>query len=186
MEQKLSRSYLTHFIQQKLNYNGQVIRSVFQRQLLAKLISQYSKEIALNAELYAGLFICSHNGDVVEKAVFSNVRIIIPPAKDYRPYRDYIGSHIEIMDVQTGLRKIVYSAPNSLQAPNWTNDGKYLIYNAEGLLYKFDIAAGKPTVLNSGFAKANNNDHVISFDGKQMAISNHVGDKRIQPYLLFP
>ena len=145
-----------------------------------------SKEIALSEELYTGLFICSHNGDIMEKAVFSNVRIIIPPAKGYRPYRDYIGSHIEIMDVQTGLRKIVYSAPNSLQAPNWTNDGKYLIYNAEGLLYKFDIATGKPTVLNSGFAKNNNNDHVLSFDGKQMAISNHVSDKRISTIFTFP
>ena len=145
-----------------------------------------SKKIALNDEVYAGIFICSHNGDVMEKAVFSNVRIIIPPAKDYRPYRDYIGSHIEIMDVQTGLRKIVFSAPNSLQAPNWTNDGKHLIYNAEGLLYKFDIATGTPTVLNSGFAKNNNNDHVLSFDGKQMAISNHVGDKRISTIFTFP
>ncbi|HZI53087.1 MAG TPA: biopolymer transporter TolR [Chitinophagaceae bacterium] len=145
-----------------------------------------SKEIALSEELYAGLFICSHNGDIMEKAIFSNVRIIIPPAKNYRPYRDYIGSHIEIMDVHTGLRKIVYSAPNSLQAPNWTKDGKNLIYNAEGLLYKFDIATGKPTVLNSGFAKANNNDHVLSFDGKQMAISNHVGEKRISTIYTFP
>jgi TolB protein len=144
------------------------------------------KEIALNDEVYAGLFICSHNGDVMEKAVFSNVRVVIPPGKDYRPYRDYIGSHIEIMDVQTGLRKIVYSAPNSLQAPNWTKDGKHLIYNSEGLLYKFDIAAGKPTVLNTGFASNNNNDHVISFDGKQMAISHHVGEKRISTIFTFP
>ncbi len=145
-----------------------------------------AKEITLNDEVYAGIFICSHNGDVMEKAVFSNVRIIIPPGKDYRPYRDYIGSHIEIMDVQTGLRRIVYSAPNSLQAPNWTNDGKYLIYNSDGLLYKFDIATGKPSVLNSGFAKSNNNDHVISFDGKQMAISHHVGEKRISTIFTLP
>lgn len=145
-----------------------------------------TKEVTLSDEVYAGLFICSHNADVMEKAVFSNVRIIIPPGKDYRPYRDYIGSHVEIMDVQTGLRKIVYSAPNSLQAPNWTNDGKYLIYNSDGLLYKFDIASGKPTILNSGFAKSNNNDHVISFDGKQMAISHHVGEKRISTIFTFP
>jgi Tol biopolymer transport system component len=145
-----------------------------------------SKDIILSEEVYAGIFVCSHNGDVMEKAVFSNVRIVIPPAKDYRPYRDYIGSHVEIMDVQTGLRKIVYSAPNSLQAPNWSNDGKHLIYNSDGLLYKFDIASGKPTVLNSGFAKNNNNDHVLSFDGKQMAISNHVGYKMISTIFTFP
>ena len=144
------------------------------------------KIIALNEELYAGLFICSHNGDVMEKAVFSNVRIIIPPAKGYTPYRDYIGSHIEIMDVQTGARKIVYSATNSLQAPNWTRDGKYLIYNSDGLLYKFDIATGKPTLLNTGPIKNNNNDHAISFDGKQIAMSDNHGEKRISTIFTMP
>jgi Tol biopolymer transport system component len=145
-----------------------------------------TKEIILNDEVYAGLFVCSHNGDVMEKAIFSNVRIVIPPSKDYRPYRDYIGSHIEIMDVKSGLRKIVYSAPNSLQAPNWTIDGKSLIYNSDGLLYKFDIASGKPAILKTGFANQNNNDHVISFDGKQIAISNHVGEKRISTIFTLP
>jgi len=86
-----------------------------------------AKEVILSDEVYAGIFICSHNENVVEQAVFSNVRIIIPAAKDFRPYRDYIGSHIEVMEVQSGLRKILYSAPNSLQAPNWTRDGKNLI-----------------------------------------------------------
>src|SRR5262249_47691612 len=35
-----------------------------------------TKELSLNEEVYAGLFICSHVDTVVEKAVFSNVRII--------------------------------------------------------------------------------------------------------------
>jgi TolB protein len=145
-----------------------------------------SKELQLSEEVYAGLFICSHNENVVEQAVFSNVRIIIPPGKDFRPYRDYIGSHLEVMDVQTGHRKILYSVPNSIQAPNWTNDGKHLIYNSEGLLYKFNLADNTPEKLNSGFADQNNNDHVISFDGKQLAISNHVGEKRISTLFILP
>ncbi len=145
-----------------------------------------SKEMPLNEEVYAGLFICSHIDTVIEKAVFSNVRIIIPPAKNYQPYRDYIGSHLEIMDLQTGLRKIVYSAPGSIQAPNWTVDGKYLIYNADGLLYKYDIANNSVSGLNTGSAKSNNNDHVLSFDGKMLAISNHTGDKRISIIYTLP
>ena len=145
-----------------------------------------SKELLLNDEVYAGLFICSHNENVVEQAVFSNVRIIIPAAKDFRPYRDYIGSHIEVMDVQSGLRKILYSAPNSLQAPNWTRDGKYLVYNSDGLLYKYDLSNGTANKLNTGSANQNNNDHVLSFDGKQIAISNHVGEKRISTLFVLP
>ncbi len=145
-----------------------------------------SKEVILNEEVYVGLFICSHVEDVIEKAMFSNVQIIIPPAKDFRPYRDYIGSHIEIMEVATGKRKIIHSAPNSLQAPNWTPDNKYLIYNAEGLLYRYDLKSGNIEKLNSGIATSNNNDHVLSFDGKMLGISNHVGEKRTSTIFTMP
>lgn len=145
-----------------------------------------SKELELNEEVYVGLFLCSHAEDVLEKAIFSNVRIVIPPAKDYRPYRDYIGSHLEVMDIETGHRKILHSAPNSLQAPNWTPDGKYLIYSEEGLLYKYNLEDGKISHLNTGFAKSNNNDHVLSFDGKMIGISNHVGEKRTSTIYILP
>jgi len=146
-----------------------------------------SKEIALNDEVYAGLFICSHDETVKEKAVFSNVRIIIPPATGYQPYRDFIGSHLEVMDVATGHRKILKTVPNSIQAPNWTRDGKHLIYNSSaGLLYKYDLSTGAVSELNTGIAKNNNNDHVISFDGKMLGISNHVGDKRISTIFTLP
>jgi Tol biopolymer transport system component len=145
-----------------------------------------SKEIQLNEEVFLGLFICSHDENVMEKAVFSNVQIIIPAAKDFRPYRDYIGSHIELMEVSTGKRKIIHSAPNSLQAPNWTPDNKYLIYNAEGLLYRYDLKDGSITKINSGFATSNNNDHVLSFDGKMLGISHHVGEKRTSTIFVLP
>jgi len=145
-----------------------------------------SKEMELSEEAFVGLFICSHAEDVMEKAIFRNVRITIPADKDFRPYRDYIGSHLEVMDVQTGLRKILYSEPISLQAPNWTPDNKFLIYNAEGLLYNYNLATNTVTKLNTGFANQNNNDHVLSFDGKQMAISHHVGEARTSTIFTLP
>jgi TolB protein len=148
-----------------------------------------SKEIVLNDELYVGLFGCSHGENVIEKAEFSNVQIIIPPAPDYRPYRDYIGSHLEIMDVTTGRRKILHSAKNSLQAPNWTKDNRLIFNSVEGpqnLLYAYDLKAGTISKLNTGFATNNNNDHVLSFDHKMIAISNHVGDKRISTLFTLP
>jgi TolB protein len=149
-----------------------------------------SKELALNEEVYAGLFICSHLEDVVEKAVFSNVQIIIPPAANYVPYKDYLGSHLEVMDVTTGHRKILHSAPNSLQAPNWTSDNKYLIFNSlspsDNLLFKYDLKSGEISKLNTGFATQNNNDHVLSYDGKMIAISHHVGPKRTSTIYTLP
>jgi WD40 repeat protein len=129
--------------------------------------------IPLNDSLNVGLFICSHETGVIEEAVFENVRLIKPADEGFVPYQDYIGSHIEIMDIESGKRKIVHSSPLSLQAPNWSPNGKSLIYNSEGKIYDFNIATAEITEINTGFAQNNNNDHVLSFDGKTLGISDH-------------
>lgn len=129
--------------------------------------------IDLPDDVYVGLFVTSHNEDVLEKAAFTNVRIVLPPAEGDVAYQDYIGSNLEIMEVATGHRKILHRISESLQAPNWTMDGKALIYNHNGLLYRFDLVTRQPEIINTDFATRNNNDHVISFDGKMLAISHH-------------
>lgn len=138
-----------------------------------EFVTEQVSDLTLGDEVYVGLYICSHNKDVMEKAVFRDVRITVPVKDDFVPYRDYIGSNIEILDVESGSRKILYSSPESLQAPNWTTDGKALIYNSGGRLHRFDLAKGKAVILNTDFATGNNNDHVLSFDGKMIGISNH-------------
>lgn len=145
-----------------------------------------SKKTDLNANLLVGLFICSHNAEVVETAKFTNVRVVIPAATDFRPYRDYIGSRLEVMDIETGHRQILHTVPNSIQAPNWTVDGKTLIYNCEGKLYNYQLADGSISELNTGPADENNNDHVLSFDGSQIAISHHVGESRTSTIYTLP
>jgi Tol biopolymer transport system component len=139
-------------------------------------VTTHFRDITLGNDVYIGIFLCSHNEQAVEKAIFRNVRIIVPAKADFVPYRDYIGSHIEVMDVQNGHRKILYSEPVSLQAPNWTVDGKSLIYNSNGLLYKLDLQTNQPEKINTDFATRNNNDHVLSFDGKMLGISHHSAD----------
>jgi hypothetical protein len=136
--------------------------------------------LALGDEVYVGLFVCSHNKDVVEKAVFSNVKITVPARDNFVPYREYIGSDLELLDVTSGMRKTIYQVADSLQAPNWTRDGKALIYNRNGKLYRFDLRTGAPAELNTAFAIRNNNDHVLSFDGKMLAISHHVAEEQNQ------
>ena len=134
-------------------------------------VTEQITDVDLGDDVYIGLFICSHNKDVVEKASFDNVRLIIPAKEDFIPYRDYIGSNIETMDVFTGKREILYTSPESLQAPNWTRDGKNLIYNSKGLMYDFSILNRTPQLINTGLVKNNNNDHVLSFDGKMIGLS---------------
>jgi len=133
-------------------------------------------DLTLGDQVYVGLFVCAHTDSVVEQAAFRDVRITVPARADFVPYRDYLGSNVEILDVATGDRTILYRSPTSLQAPNWTKDGSALIYNSGGLLYRFDLADRRPVAVNTGFAISNNNDHVLSFDGGTLGISNHSKD----------
>ncbi len=137
------------------------------------LVTQRLADVALPDTVYVGLFVCAHNDTVTERATFSNVRITIPAKRDFTPYRDYIGSNLEILDVATGNAGVVHQYSGSFQAPNWTHDGKALIYVQEGRLYRFDLASRTPAAINTGFATRNNNDHVLSFDGRTLGISNH-------------
>lgn len=141
-----------------------------------KEFTSVQTKLDLKNEVYVGLSLCSHNPDVVETAIFKNVRIIKPVPESYVQYEDYIGSRLEVMNVTTGDKKVLLSTAHSIQAPNWTPDGKTLVYNSNGFLFKYELATGKTSMLNSGFATNNNNDHVLSSDGKQIAISHHNDD----------
>lgn len=137
-------------------------------------VTEQVTNIDLGNEVYIGLFVGSHNADVVETGVFENVRISVPAHEGLVPYKEYLGSNLELLDVASGSRQIVYTSPKSIQAPNWTPDGKTLIYNSDGLMYNFDLATKTPTLLNTGEVKNNNNDHVLSFDGKMLGLSSGV------------
>jgi Tol biopolymer transport system component len=136
------------------------------------------KNIDLGDEVYVGLFVGSHNSDVVETGVFSNVRITVPYngiANQTTPMM--LGSNLEILDVASGKREIIYKVPYSIQAPNWTPDGKSLIFNdGNGIMYRFDLESKSVAAINTGGIVHNNNDHVISFDGKMIGLSNYERD----------
>jgi TolB protein len=135
-------------------------------------------DLVLGDEVYVGLFLCSHNPDVVEKAIFRNVRLVRPARDGFVPYRDYIGSRLEILDVRTGHSQVVYRSAEPFEAPNWTRDGAALIYNTSGRgegrgrLHRFDLATRTSSLIDTGFAVRNNNDHVLSFDGTMLGISD--------------
>jgi len=133
---------------------------------------QKLENMDLGTDLLTGLFICSHNSKFSEEAEYRNVRVFNTAPDKLVPYKEYLGSLLEVMDVASGQREILASAPGSWQAPNWTPDGKKLIYNADGKLYNFMLSTKVSSVLNTDFATNNNNDHVLTFDGKQIGISN--------------
>lgn len=131
-------------------------------------------ELQFETPFFVGLVACSHNPENIVNGTFSNVRFDIPAAEGVDGYKTPSASRLEILDTETGNRKVIYSTTTHIEAPNWSCDGKFLIYNSGGKLYKFDLSTGKSKVIESGIAVNNNNDHGISFDGKMLAISNSV------------
>lgn len=124
-------------------------------------------------EVLAGLFICSHDPDVIEEATAWNVRIDKPVSDNYDPGKEgYLGCRLETMNVFTGMRKIIFEKSGRFEAPNWMPDGKQLLFNMDGLLFRIPATGGDLALLNTGSLKNNNNDHGISFDGKLLAISS--------------
>jgi len=125
-------------------------------------------------EVLVGPFICSHDSNTVEEVKVWNLRIDRPVADNYDPGKSgYLGCRMEIMTVSDGKRKIIFEKPGRFEAPNWMPDGKKLLFNMDGSLYKIPVEGGDPEKLNTDFADNNNNDHGISFNGKLLAISHH-------------
>lgn len=125
-------------------------------------------------EALAGLFICSHDPNVSEEGIAWNVRIEKTVADTFNGYRDgVLASRLETMNVFDGKRIVIHEDAGRLEAPNWMPDGKKLLFNKGGLLYTIPVEGGVPQQLPTGFANRNNNDHVISFDGKMLGISHH-------------
>ncbi|WP_353481064.1 hypothetical protein [Haliscomenobacter sp.] len=124
---------------------------------------------------YVGLFVCSHNADVAEEVRIWNVRIDRPmPASFNFGGTDTLGSRLEVLNVFSGTRKVVYESPVKFEAPNWMPDGKKLLFNSKGSIWTIPVDGSEaPTKVNTDFADRNNNDHVISFNGKMLGISHH-------------
>jgi TolB protein len=125
-------------------------------------------------EVLAGLFICSHDPDIIEEAKVWNVRIDKPVPDGYNPDEmGYIGCRLETMNVFDGSRRVIHESKGRFEAPNWMPDGSHLLFNEGGSLYAIPVTGGTPEKLNTGSLSNLNNDHGISFDGKKLAISSH-------------
>ena len=47
-----------------------------------------------------------------------------------------VRSYLEVYDFDKGTHQVIKELPYLIEAPNWTPDGKWLVVNKEGRLYK--------------------------------------------------
>ncbi|MGA2323701.1 MAG: hypothetical protein ABSG22_07635 [Sedimentisphaerales bacterium] len=142
-----------------------------------------SVTMKLTDPVYAGLVVCSHDVNTAETAVFTNVKLEKQGVVNMK--ERVLESTLETISVENGERKTIYCARQHFEAPNWTPDGKTLVFNSNGLIYTMPAEGGKPQLLDTGEAKKCNNDHGLSPDGKFIAVSSqHTPDSKSRIYVL--
>jgi len=126
--------------------------------------------IPLAGPFYVGLGVCSHDKDVSEMAVFSNVELTQPAPATGQPV---LYSALETTTVDGVQRHVEYLAPGRFEAPNWTRDGKAFLFNRDGHIERLAVDGDKPEKIDTGLATRCNNDHGLSPDGTQLTISDN-------------
>jgi len=129
-----------------------------------------SFKIRFTEPFFVGLGVCAHDNKVSEKAVFSNVQIT--SGKTRTAGEPVLESTLEIVPIASGDRRVVYHTRSHIEAPNWSRDGKSLLFNSGGRLYRLPVEGGTPERIDTGFATRINNDHGLSPDGTQLALSD--------------
>ena len=87
-------------------------------------------------------------------------------------YRNDDISFLKICDAGSGDITTAGEFNCLIEAPNWSKDGKSLYFNSEGHIVRYDIGSGDQRVIETGYADNCNNDHVLSADGKMIAVSH--------------
>ena len=129
-----------------------------------------AERITFEEPFYVGLGVCAHNGDVTEKAVFSNVELTLPLPPP--PRKKLVYSTLETQTMASTDRRVVHVTPLRIEAPNWLRDGRTLIFNSGGRIFRIPASGGTPEPIDTGFATRCNNDHGLSPDGLTLAISD--------------
>ena len=82
-------------------------------------------------------------------------------------------SELAIFNLAGGRVRVVFATDRLIEAPNWTRDGKALIVNGDGRLFRVALDGPAEMIpIDTGFAVACNNDHGLSPDGREIAISD--------------
>jgi TolB protein len=99
--------------------------------------------------------------------------------------RDAI-SILETVDVTTGVRSVLKEFDQVIEAPNWTRDGRLLVYNSGGRIYTYELATGSVQQIETGFAIDCNNDHVLAPDSTQIAVSHFTYEDALSRIYIVP
>src|SRR3569833_2592897 len=89
------------------------------------------------------------------------------------PEQTVASSTLQTVGIEENFRRalVVTTGSGRMEAPNWSKDGKTLIFNRDGKIWKVAAEGGEPSLVNTGDATKCTGSHGLSPDGKLLAIS---------------
>jgi hypothetical protein len=86
--------------------------------------------LQLKDPVYVGLGVCSHDDNALETARFSEVELVPKPrSADAKPV---LHSTLETIAIASKDRRAIYHTAGHFEAPNWSRDGSFLLFNSSG------------------------------------------------------
>ena len=140
-----------------------------------------STKLVLNGPFYVGIGVSAHDKDATESAVFSNVRVETLAAATEKPV---LYSTLETVPIASADRRVAYVAQKHFEAPNWSRDGSYFLFNQDGGIYRLAVNGAEPARIPTDPQVKCNNDHGISPDGSLLAISDSTETGKSMVYTL--
>jgi len=111
--------------------------------------------------------------DAYAPDVFEDVQFVADNFRALSQCRDRTKSILCIYDVDAGTVEKLQEFDRIIEAPNWMQtDSDTLIYNSEGKIWRYSISKGTESVIQTGHCVNCNNDHVLSPDNRQIAVSH--------------
>jgi Tol biopolymer transport system component len=130
-----------------------------------------SISLPLGAPFYVGIGVSAHNAKVPEKATFANLEIK-PLAPPDAPAQKVLYSTVQVIKVAEREATVINSQAAHAQAPNWSRDGKTIVFNQDGHMYSAPATGGgTPQLIDTGSATSCSGSHGFSPDGKWLAIT---------------
>jgi len=156
-----------------------------------------SIKLHFDGEFYAGIGVCAHNKDAVEQATFAHVELqpltapitqapaapatpaatpASTPASTPTPMALYSTLQTIAIDNNARMAFVIQTGKGQMEAPNWSRDGKTLIFNRAGKLWSVAAAEGEGSIaeatpIDIGYASDCTGSHGLSPDGKWIAMT---------------
>jgi len=129
-------------------------------------------EIDLPTNTVIGLAASSHRTDILTKATFDHVKLSAQPANPLSNSSKKRCSQLATIGIDGTDKRLVYQTSDRIEVPNWSPDGKWLVFNSKGSLWRIPADGGaRPGRISTGGVMDINNDHVLSPDGKTIYFS---------------